>query len=213
MKALFQRASTGAGSRIDISLFHSALSWMANAVMLTELGEHITRRGNTHQFFGPVSVFPTKDERFVYLATGNDRQWKALTQLDGFETLADTAYAQNAGRMADIHSLNERIAAITRQRTAAELISAMNAIGAPIAKVNTMAEVVQEPLLREGMTRSRDARSGVEVVLPPLAQTNAKSTATLSFPPRLGEHNGTVFGEVLGLSAEQIATLSEKGII
>ncbi len=213
MKALFQRASTGAGSRIDISLFHSALSWMANAVMLTELGEHITRRGNTHQFFGPVSVFPTKDERFVYLATGNDRQWKALTQLDGFKTLADTAYAQNAGRMADIHSLNERIAAITRQRTAAELISAMNAIGTPIAKVNTMAEVVQEPLLREGMTRSRDARSGVEVVLPPLAQTNAESAPTLTFPPRLGEHNETIFGEVLGLSAEQIAGLGEKGII
>ena len=64
-------------------------------------GEEVTRRGNTHQFFAPVSVYPTRDGH-VYLAVGNDRQWQALVALPGFAGLADEAYARNAGRIADV---------------------------------------------------------------------------------------------------------------
>ena len=87
MKALYIREATGEGSRVDISMFQSLVSWEVNPIMLTKsFGARIRRRGNTHEFFAPVSVYETADG-YVYIALGNDRQWQAMTELPGFESL------------------------------------------------------------------------------------------------------------------------------
>jgi crotonobetainyl-CoA:carnitine CoA-transferase CaiB-like acyl-CoA transferase len=212
MKALYHRAVTGEGSRIDISMLHSAATWMASPLMLTALGEPAIRRGNRHQFFAPVAVYPTRDG-YVYLAVGNDRQWQAITQLPGFESLAEPKYQRNSGRIADFQSLNDRIADCTRRMTTAELMSALNAIGVPVSKVNSLDDVLAEPLLKRDFARVRDERSGAEVILPPLAEVGAGRAAPLLFPPRLGEHNPVVYGQVLGYDNEKLSNLKSRGIL
>ena len=212
MKALYRRALTGAGSRIDISMFHSAVAWMVSPLMLTALGERITRRGNMHQFFAPVSVYPTRDG-FAYIAVGNDRQWQALTGLAGFESLAEPDYQHNAGRIADVDRLNKRIADCTCRMSTGDLSAAMHQIGVPIAKVNTLSDVLAEPLLRELSVRARDVRTGTEVLLPPVAEVSDGGLSELSFPPRLGEHNQAVYGEALGYNSERLSVLRERGVI
>lgn len=212
MKALYRRALSGQGWRIDISMFRSSAAWMVNPIMLTALGEQVTRRGNTHQFFAPASVYPTLDG-YVYVAVGNDRQWEALTQLPGFEVLSDPAYPRNAGRIADVERLNRRIADCTRSMTAAELGTALNGIGVPIAKVNRLGEVLEDPLLKKEFVHVRDERSNTEIILPPLGEGGADETAALSFPPRLGEHNEAVYGETLGMNSQRLTKLRERGII
>src|SRR5258708_455435 len=72
MKALYRRATTGEGARIDVSMLASAVSWMVAPVVLSSLGERVTRKGNRHQFFAPVAVHRTRDGH-VYLAVGNDQ--------------------------------------------------------------------------------------------------------------------------------------------
>jgi formyl-CoA transferase len=212
MKALYRRAMTGEGSRIDISMFRSAATWMASPLMLMALGEKVTRRGNTHQFFAPASVYPTSDG-YVYVAVGNDRQWEAITKLAGFESLADEHYQRNTGRIADVHRLNERISECTRRMATAELTATLNGIGVPVAKVNSLGDVLEEPLLKKAFTHARDARSGAEVLLPPLAEVSDGGLAELSFPPRLGEHNETVYGGLLGYDRDRLSALKERGII
>lgn len=212
MKALYRRAMTGEGSRLDISMFRSAVTWMASPLMLTAFGERITRRGNTHQFFAPVSVYPTRDG-YAYLAVGNDRQWEALTNLADFATLADPKYQRNAGRIADVEQLNDRVADCTRRLTTDQLITALTVIGVPIAKVNALNDVLAEPLLRDTFTCARDKRSTLEVKLSPLAEVNGGDLAELSFPPRLGEHNAAIYGEALGYSHEYMAALRKRGVI
>ena len=212
MKALYKRAVTGEGSRIDVSMFRSAATWMASPLMLVALGEKVTRRGNTHQFFAPVSVYPTRDG-YVYVTVGNDRQWEAVTRLPGFESLAEPEYQRNAGRIADVGRLNARIADCTRQLTTIELLAALNRIGVPVAKLNSLNDVLEEPLLKKAFTRVKDARSGTEVVLPPLAVVSDEGRAELAFPPRLGEHNEAIYGEVLGMNSQHIQALRERGTI
>jgi len=215
MKALYRRAATGEGSRIDIGMFQSAVSFLVNPVMLTEsFGEEITRRGNTHQFFAPVSVYPTRDGH-VYLAVGNDRQWEALAGLPGFEGLADPAYERNAGRIADVDRLNERIAAITGAMTTDGALEAFRGAHIPAARVNTIPEVAADPLVREGMLRSKDPVTGREVVTaPPAVDTEflRQSGREMAFPPRLGEHNAEIYG-ALGVDAGRLADLKAKGIV
>jgi crotonobetainyl-CoA:carnitine CoA-transferase CaiB-like acyl-CoA transferase len=212
MKALYRRAVTGDGSRIDVSMFHSALTWMASPLMLAALGEHVTRHGNTHQFFAPVSVYPTRDG-YVYIAVGNDRQWDAITQLPGFEALAEPAYRRNAGRIADVKRLNQRVSDCARQLSTDSLIAVLTDIGVPVAKVNTLSDVLADPLLRDAFTRARDPRSGLEVILPPVAQVNDGGPAELAFPPRLGEHNQAIYEDELGYSADRLSSLRNRGVI
>src|SRR5439155_16494571 len=84
-------------------------SWMASPLLLAaSLGERITRKGNSHQFFAPVSVFATRDG-YVYVAVGSDLQWAALEKLPGFEALARPAYATNAGRIPDAPHLEREL--------------------------------------------------------------------------------------------------------
>ncbi|HZQ07084.1 MAG TPA: CoA transferase [Anaerolineae bacterium] len=212
MKALYKRAISGEGSRLDISMFHSAVSWMVNPLMLTRLGEQITRRGNTHQFFGPVAVFPTRDG-FVYIAIGNDKQWANLMQLPAFQSLARPEYEPNAGRMADLHSLHSQIAAITHTLHSAELIQTLQQIGVPVAQVNTLQDVLNEPILRDSFSHAHNTDMSLDLMLPPTPDVSDPGLDTLTFPPRLGEHNQAIYGELLRYTNTQLNDLHMQGII
>ncbi len=215
MKALYQRALTGQGSRVDVSMFQSVVSWMVSPLMLaTSLGVEIERQGNTHRFFAPASAFETQDG-YVYLAVGNDRQWQAITALPGFEGLAREGYRTNAGRIADVERLNAALAAIFCMRLADELTAAFRSIGVPVSRVKGVRDVEQDPYLRANVVTARDPRSGLEVHLPPPSVTPFLQAAGLrmSFPPRLGEHNAEIYGDVLGYDAAQLADLNAREVI
>ncbi len=216
MKALYKRAVTGKGSRIDLSMFESTTSWLTQAITHTvTFKKKVSRRGNTHEFFAPVSVYETKDG-YAYVALGNDKQWETLTKIPGFESLAKKEYERNAGRIADVENLNRAINAITKKFTTNELIDIFNKATIAISKVNTIAEVVEDPLVKPNLIRCKDPKTGLEVTVapPPFMTPYLKSTnRTLSFPPRFGEHNEEIYGGLLGYSPEQLKELKEKNII
>jgi crotonobetainyl-CoA:carnitine CoA-transferase CaiB-like acyl-CoA transferase len=210
MKALYHRAITGQGRRLDISMFRSAVSWLLNPIMLTySLNEPVTRRGNTHQFFAPVSVYATGDG-YVYMAVGNDKQWAAITGLPAFISLVRPEYERNAGRIGDVQRLNQQLAACFQTMTTDEAIEAFQTIGVPISRVNPMAEVVTDPLVANQLVHVSDPRSDLTVALPAPPVGEAPS---LRFPPRLGEHNQEIYGQALGYTTETLANLREEGII
>jgi len=210
VKALFARARTGRGARIDLSMLQSAVSWMAAPVVLAaSLGEPVGRRGNTHQFFAPVSVFATRDG-WVYLAVGNDAQWAALARLPVLDGVDQPEYATNAGRIADAPRLHRALGARLAGLGTDEVLALLRDAGVPVARVATLADVVGDPLVAPTLTSVRDPRTGLEIVLPP---PPAGDAPPLSFPPRLGEHNEKIYGEFLRLSPERRAALRERRII
>jgi formyl-CoA transferase len=212
MKSLYHRAMTGEGARLDISMFQSAVSWMVSPVMLSHSFDvKVTRHGNTHQFFAPVSVYPTSDG-FVYLAVGNDRQWEALTQQTGFESLASEKYIHNAGRIASVDELNGQLGAILKRHSTAEIIQMCNKISVPVSRVNNIPQVCTDPLIADQLVKACDSCSGIEIAISPPAVISAylkEKGLTMGFPPRLGEHNSNVF-EVLGCDVKE---LKAKGVI
>jgi len=216
MKALYKRAVTGKGSRIDLSMFESTTSWLTQAITHTvTFKKKVSRRGNTHEFFSPVSVYETKDG-YAYVALGNDKQWETLTKIPGFESLAKKEYERNAGRIADVENLNRAINTITKNFTTRDLIDTFNKATIAISKVNTIEEVVQDPLVKPNLIRSKDPKTGLEITVapPPFMTPYLKSIdRTLSFPPRFGEQNEEIYGGLLGYNAEQMKEFKEKNII
>ncbi len=216
MKALLKKTLSGKGSRIDMGMFESTVSWLTVAVCLTKsFGNEVTRRGNTHEFFAPVSVYRTRDS-YAYVAVGNDRQWESVTAIPAFKHLAREDYRRNAGRIADVDNLNREINEITVNYSTDELISMFNEAKVAISRVNTIAEVLEEPLVQKNLLFSRDELSKIELTLAPPPNMTPFLTANgqkLSFPPRLGEHNKDIYLTALKMSPEDFERLSESKII
>jgi formyl-CoA transferase len=216
MKALFKRAMTGEGSRIDLSMFESTVSWLTVPIALSKsFGATISRRGNTHEFFAPVSVYKTRNG-FVYLAVGNDRQWAAMVEQPMFASLAKKSYQKNKGRIEDVNALNKSINAITKTYTSEELIETFTAITVPISKIKSVNEVVEDPLVVNKILTSTDPVTGLTITLAPppnMTPFLKDCDRKLSFPPRFGEQNQEIYGRLLGYDDATLAGFKEKGII
>ena len=114
--ALAERAETGCGKRIDVSMLQAAASWLITTLPLVDFDcdpTEITRAGNEHRKFIPTNVYPTLDG-FIYLAVGSDVQWKRLTATPMFAPVAHPARATNAGRLQDRIDLRRDMAAVTQ---------------------------------------------------------------------------------------------------
>lgn len=216
MKALYFRQVTGKGSCINMSMFESSVSWLTVPITIsTLLKKEITRRGNTHEFFCPVSVYKTSNG-FIYLAVGNDRQWKSMVSHEMFKSLDKPKYEKNEGRIADVENLNIGINKITKNYTTEELIELFNSITLPVSKIKTIPEVVADPLVEQRLLFAEDQRTGIRITLPPppnMTPYLEQCSRQLSFPPRFGEHNQEIYGQKLGYSDEELQGLKQKGII
>lgn len=216
MKALFRRAVMGEGARIDLSMFESTVSWLTVPLALSKsFGTKISRRGNTHEFFCPVSVYKTGNG-FVYLAVGNDRQWESMVSQEMFKSLAKEEYKKNRGRIAGVANLNKAITAITERHTSEELIELFTSITVPISKIKNVEEVVKDPLVAKRILSSTDPKTGIKVTLAPppnMTPFLEECDRKLSFPPRFGEQNREIYGNLLGYDEATLAEFKEKGII
>jgi crotonobetainyl-CoA:carnitine CoA-transferase CaiB-like acyl-CoA transferase len=215
MKALYEREITGKGGRIDISMFESSVSWLTVPITLAgSFGRKVTRRGNTHEFFCPVSVFRTRNG-FVYFAVGNDRQWKSLVSIGAFKGLDRPEYEKNQGRIRDVANLNRAIDEITAALSSEELIERFKAATIPISRIHPVEDVIADPLVQRRILFAVDPKTGMQITLapPPIMTPFLEASGRrLSFPPRFGEHNGLVYGS-LGYSEGELRGLREKGIV
>ena len=216
MKALYKRQASGEGSCINMAMFESTVSWLTVPITLTaSFGKTISRRGNTHEFFCPVSVYQTSNG-YVYLAVGNDRQWKAMVTQEMFKSLDSPTYEKNAGRIGDVKNLNAAINAITKNYSSEELIDLFTSITVPVSKIQTVTEVIADPLVAKKLLYAQDPVSGTRITLAPppnMTPFLEASNRRLSFPPRFGENNQEIYGRKLGYSDEALSGLKEKGII
>ncbi len=215
MKALFNRAVTGEGAQINMSMFESSVSWLTVPITMTaSFGKTITRSGNTHEFFAPVSVYETQNG-FIYLAVGNDRQWKTMVSKDLFSSLDKPEYEKNMGRIKDVANLNKLLNEITRQHPSETLIDFFTSIAVPVSKIKPLKETVTDPLVQQRLIRTIDPKTNLTITLapPPNMTPYLESTQReMSFPPRFGEHNMDYYGR-LGYTKDDLAGFKEEGVI
>jgi crotonobetainyl-CoA:carnitine CoA-transferase CaiB-like acyl-CoA transferase len=152
----------------------------------------------------------------VYIATGNARQWKSMVSLEPFKSLDRPEYESNEGRIKDVKNINQAMNQITRRLTSEELIDLFRTITVPMGRLQTIPEVVKDPLVEKRLLFARDPVTGTRITLAPpphMTPFLEKSNRELTFPPRFGEHNEEIFGQRLGYSHEELARFKEDGII
>ena len=212
MEALYKRAITGQGSRIDISMLQCTVSLLSTKITNFEFGEPAGRNGNRHRLFAPVNTYPTENG-YVIIAVGNDRQWAALVANPEFALLNTQAYLKNKGRIQDIERLDQKLRGITCSMKTEKVIKICKESGIPVAKVAALDDIMADPEMKKNMSRARDPVTGYEITLPPDPVAKLSGDGIVQFPPRLGEQNEEVLMKRLGYSAEEIEGLRAMNVI
>ncbi|MFY9317327.1 MAG: CoA transferase [Burkholderiales bacterium] len=213
MLALAERAESGRGSEIHVSMLQAAASWLITTLPLIDFDcepWEITRAGNEHRKFVPTNVYPARDG-FFYMAIGSDAIWRRLTGVARFASLATEARLTNEGRIRDRVQLQRDIAALTATASTEEVMAELRAATIPHARINGVAAVRELAALRERLT-STVMPGGKRVRMPPMAVDLPGAGREFGFPPKYGEHTHPVLREA-GFSDDECRALAAAGAI
>ncbi len=213
MLGLAELAETGTGRRIDVSMLQAAASWLITTLPLIDFGaapEEYSRWGNAHRKFIPTNVYPTNDG-FIYMAMGSNMQWRRLTELARFTSLASKQRETNQGRYDDREAIYAEIGEITAGHSFAEIEADFASAKIPNSHINTVPEVRQLPAIESRLTRTT-LPGGKTVRMQPMAVDLAGATRDFSFPPKYGEHTDALLAEA-GYSAGECKELRDAGVI
>ena len=191
LAALHRRSATGEGARIEVPLFESQLSWLANrAQEYLVSGEDVGRLGNAHPSIVPYQTFDASDKKLA-LAVGNDAQFKNLCQAVGRPELAgDERFAENPDRVANREELVTILEEEFRKKTADEWVEEIREAGVPCGPVNPLADVFSDDhVLGSGMLRDvkHPAAGTLEMLASPIL-VDGKRLPIRRPPPTLGQH-------------------------
>ncbi len=213
MLALLEKAETGQGRRIDVSMLQAAASWLITTLPLLDFDcqpNEITRCGNEHRKFIPTNVYPTADG-FIYLAIGSDVQWKRLTELPGFAAVANAVRVTNEGRHREREAIHRDMAAATRRYTTAEIAADFRKATIPHAPIHDIPAVRGMDAVARALTTTR-LPSGQLVHMQPMAVDLPDQWSELAFAPKYAEHTQAVLREA-GFGAAEIESLANSRII
>jgi len=196
LAALLQRARTGEGTHVAVSMLEALGEWMQQTYLYAEYsGTAPKRSGAAHASIAPYGPFEVSDG-VVFLGLQNEREWALFCDhvLKNPELKGDALYSTNSLRVANREQLGALITAQFQGRTVAEVQGLLDEVGIANAQMRTMAEFSAHPQLaardrwRTVATPSGTAR----VALPPVTLGVEPPMAPV---PALGEHTERILRE------------------
>jgi len=199
--ALYQRATTGLGQHIDVSMLEAMLSLTLNEVQWSQFEVKATAR----PMFGPIET----SDGYVMVAIASEKTFQSLMKVIGHpEWVSDPRFAKYIDRRENWTSLMDGVEAWSRRVTTAQCLVDLNAHGVPSWAYRTVAEALKDPQLahRGALATVEDGGGSFKVMNLPFRMSGAKVAAA----PRmstLGEHTRAYLKET-GLSEDQIAAFA-----
>ena len=192
LAALFARERSGQGDYLDMALFDSQLTWLANAgSSYLNAGVSPGRWGNAHPSIVPYQLFHGSDGRQFVVGVGTEEQWRRLVKLLDLDELgSDPRFASNAVRIQNreqlIPELQRRFDTLMRDSWLAKLKDA----DVPAAAIQSVGEALNDPqTLARGLVVELEHPDldRVRSVANPIRYRENPIVYRLP-PPRLGEH-------------------------
>lgn len=215
LSALLLRDKTGVGSRIDVSMLESLVEWMGYPMYYAfEGAQPPPRAGASHSTIYPYGPFPTKGGDTVMLGLQNEREWALFCEKVLLDTAltTDERFSANFKRSENREALRQIIVDGFAQLTVEEVVTRLEVAQIANARVNDMQGVWEHPQLKaRDSWREVDSPAGkLPALLPP--GRNAAFTPRMDPVPGLGQHTGSILGE-LGFSVEDQTRLQAAGVV
>jgi crotonobetainyl-CoA:carnitine CoA-transferase CaiB-like acyl-CoA transferase len=181
-----------------------------------KVGYQRSRTGTLLPGFAPSNLYPCRGGQWVVIAANTDGLFRRLCKLMNREDLVDDPrFAQQVVRGQNREAIDEIVAAWTADQELSALLAQLEAATIPVGPVYSIEDIVKDPhyQARDMLLTLHDRVLGelrMPGVVPKLSETPGSVRST---GPELGEHNTEVYGNLLGLSVEDIAGLAARGII
>jgi glutaryl-CoA transferase len=195
--ALFAREKTGQGQFLDMALFDSQLTWLANVgSSYLNASAEPRRWGNAHPNIVPYQVFRGSDQKYFVVGVGTEGLWtKFVRVLQAEASLGkDPRFTSNPLRIEHraelISLLQKRFDSEPREEWLAKFAQA----GIPAAPINAVPEALRdEQALARGMIVQMEhpALREVRSIANPVKFSDMPVSYRLP-PPMLGEHTGEI---------------------
>ena len=219
LAALYRRSVTGEGQVVDAALTEACLAVQESTIPDYDVGGVVRGPSGTRlEGIAPSNIYRTADGSWVVIAANQDTVFRRLCAAMGQPELAtDDRFVDHVARGRNQDELDKIIGDWAAQRQPDDIIETLSAAGVISGPINTVAEVVRDPQLRaRGMlVEHYDERIGRNVlgpgVIPVLSET--PGGVRNAGPARPGQHNAEVYGDLLGLGADEIADLETRGVL
>lgn len=218
LAALHHRSKTGEGQYIDLSMSEAMDCFLAEAVMdYTMNGRVAERTGNRGDNMAPHGCYRCRGEdKWVAIAVSNNEEWKAFCDAIGNpDWTKKEEFRDELSRLRNQDEMDRLIEEWTKNYTDYEAMEILQKAGVMAGASLDMQELMEDPHLNE-----RDFFADMDhpemgkmrlVGLPWRLSDTPKGN--YQHAPLLGEHNDYVFGELLGMSKEEIRRLEEDKVI
>ncbi len=231
LAALYQRASTGRGQRVEVAMQDAVLNLCRVKIRdqqrlmrgpLKEypnktFGDAVPRAGNATGGGHPGSAFrckPGGPNDYVYVII-QAQIWPALARTIGRPELAeDPAFATPEARLEHRKEVFAVIEQWTMRHTKFEVTRIFNEVNVPCGPVLSTKDLIEdEALARRGMIADvpHAQRKSFKTVGCPIVLSD--SPVEIKSSPLLGEHTAEVLSELLGYKTGEIEELRAEGAL
>ena len=217
MAALRHRRRSGQGQYIDLSMREALTPLLGEAVMdYTMNGRAARPAGNRDRAMAPHSCYRAQGEdRWIAIAVASDEEWRSLCRVMGDPPWCkDGRFATADGRLANRDELDRNIEEWTLQYNHVHLMNTLQNAGVRAGAVLDAAELYADPHLQErGFFEELSHPEAGTHPYPGVSWKMGRTPGRLRMPaPCFGQHNRYVFGELLGMSEDEIERLAQEGV-
>lgn len=147
--ALYARARTNLGDRLDIAMFDCQIALLENSLMrYIASGEVPGPIGNRHSSITPFEMFPSKSG-YLIICIGNEKNWRVLCQKLALETLVtDPRFCDNDSRTKHHDALFGIMSSVLKEKTTEEWIAILDSAGIPCGPVSDIADIMENEQVR-----------------------------------------------------------------
>jgi formyl-CoA transferase len=202
LAALRERDRTGKGQEVQSALFENCCVLAAQHMQQFQMtGEAPPPMPSRVSAWSVYDVFTCAGGEQLFIGAVSDKQFQALCGVLGRSDLADDpALATNAQRVAERPRMLAALGETLRERSASELVPALEAAEIPFAPIVRPDQLVDDPhLVASGglVDMPTDDGGSTRVVLLPLMMDGRRLGVRRPLP-RAGEHDDEILG---GLAA------------
>jgi crotonobetainyl-CoA:carnitine CoA-transferase CaiB-like acyl-CoA transferase len=205
------------GQVVDVALYESMFNLMEGIVPeYSGTGEIRQPAGSTITGIVPTNTYLCSDGKHVVIGGNGDSIYVRLMTAIGREDLAkDPRLASNPGRVTHQKLIDGAIAAWADQLTSIQVIQAMEDADVPVGAIFSIADAFEDPhyqargMFEQVQVPNRDDTLAIPAILPKLMGTPGST----EWPGgEVGSHTDDLL-TAMGLAADRIAALKERGIV
>jgi crotonobetainyl-CoA:carnitine CoA-transferase CaiB-like acyl-CoA transferase len=217
MACLYQANNPGSkGQVIDTALYEATFNLLEGVVPEYD-GAGVIREpsGSTITGIVPTNTYCCADGKFIIIGANGDSIFKRLCEKMGRSDMAgDVRFETNAGRVEHEPEIDAAIAQWTSDLDSMQALSLLDEARVPSGPIYSVADMmVNEHFIARGLFEEVDV-NGKSLKIPAMIPRMSATPGRTDWAgPEVGAFNEEIYRDLLGLSAEELADLEERGIV